>query len=234
MIPILQADQMLAADQHTIRHEAITSIDLMERAARACVGWLLEHEQQLLGGAQVARYEVFCGPGNNGGDGLAIARMLYGVGRTVRVFVVGEGAVSHDREMNLQRLPPGLPTINVNAENGFAELIQSFEPGRIIVDALFGTGLNKPLQGSVHAAVDLMNYSKAPIVSVDLPSGLYADGRVADAAIAVRAAYTLTFQCPKPAFFYSECHDHVGDPVVLSLGMDPGFLHDLQGNVQLV
>ncbi|MBK6775297.1 MAG: hypothetical protein IPG74_05410 [Flavobacteriales bacterium] len=107
MIPILEADQMRAADQHTIEHEPITSIDLMERAARACVGWLVEHEQQLLGGVQVPRYEVFCGPGNNGGDGLAIARMLHIAGRTVRVYVVGDGASPPDYEENVQRLPTG-------------------------------------------------------------------------------------------------------------------------------
>ncbi len=234
MIPILEADQMRAADQHTIEHEPITSIDLMERAARACVGWLVEHEQQLLGGVQEPHYEVFCGPGNNGGDGLAIARMLHIAGRTVRVYVVGDGASPPDYEANVQRLPTGLPMMNLSAGHGFEDLLQGYEPGRILIDALFGTGLNKPLHGSAKALVERMNTSRSPIISVDLPSGLSADGVIADAPGTVRATHTLTFQCPKPAFFYSECADHVGDPVVLSLGMDVGFLRGLDSDLQLI
>lgn len=233
MLPVLPADQMLLAEQYAIEREPISSIDLMERAATACFGWLVRHERQIIRVATAPRYVVFCGRGNNGGDGLAIARLLHGSGRAAAVYLVGGGAGSINFQVNLARIPSGLPVVIVDGTYDVEDLLAIHEP-RILIDALFGIGLNKPLQGQVKEVVMRMNNSGSPIISVDLPSGLPADGVMDDVSGIVRATHTLTFQCPKPALVYGECSDHIGEPTVLPIGMDADFLFGLDSMMHLV
>ena len=163
---ILNAQQIKAWDQFTIAHEPIASIDLMERAATKCVEWIEKQNWQN------KSFKIFCGKGNNGGDGLAITRLLYELGYTTSVYILEFGKQgSDDFQMNLQRLH----------EIAFTEIyfIQSKEnfplinTNEILIDALFGSGLNKPLEGLPADLVEHINHSTALVVSIDLPSGLF-------------------------------------------------------------
>ncbi|MEO8067298.1 MAG: NAD(P)H-hydrate dehydratase [Flavobacteriales bacterium] len=234
MIPVLDGEQMRAADGYTIDHAPIASIDLMELAANQCVAWIMSNEARLLDRTSgKPRYSIVCGTGNNGGDGLAIARLLADQGREVRVLVVGDTFGSDDFRTNYQRWQgqaDGAGAITVRAT---ADLPQ-METGTIAVDALFGTGLNRPLRGLVSDVVQWINRSEGPVVSIDIPSGLLADGTVLDPAGTVRADHTLTFHCPKPAFFYRECSSFVGQWHLLSIGLDDAFISGLNSRLQLI
>ena len=231
---------MRAAERYTIAHSSIASIDLMERAAVACTQRLLSDELRLNPGSGAKlEYLVVCGTGNNGGDGLAIARSLAQGGRTVQVLVVGSLPGTDDHQENLALLRTALPgdalpkMLFLSPDtSGMSADLPLVAPGTIIVDALFGTGLNRPIEGTAKEVVAWMNAAKAPIVSIDLPSGLMADGTILDADCIVQAERTLTFHCPKPAFFFRECSRYVGEWAVLPIGLDTGFITGLASEFQ--
>lgn len=213
---LLNAQQIKAWDEYTIQHEPISSIDLMERAAAECVKWI---EQQQW---QKRSFKIFSGKGNNGGDGLAIARLLFELNYQVTVYILESGRPgSEDFRTNLQRLN----------ETGLKELhfIQSKENFPLInindglIDALFGSGLNKPLQGLSAELVEHINHSKAFVLSIDLPSGLFID-KSSKENIVVEADHTLTFQCCKLALLMQENAFFIGDVDVLDICLHPGFL----------
>jgi NAD(P)H-hydrate epimerase len=219
---ILSAQQLRVADQATILNEPITSINLMERAAMACFDWLAEcftAEQ---------RFAIVCGVGNNGGDGLAIARMLLGGGKQVHVFVVGDAAKgSADFTTNLNKLDQA----NVTAVDRAESLTDDFE---VIVDALFGTGLNKPVKGLHADVITVLNDSNAIRVAIDIPSGLFADDNTDNDGTVFKADYTLTFEQPKLAFFFAESAPYVGEFIVLPIGLDAQFIATTQSQNYLV
>src|SRR5689334_4090002 len=136
---LFSAEQIRRWDTYTVAHEPISSIDLMERAAAACGQWILQQ------GWEEWPFQVFCGKGNNGGDGLALARLLLAEGCYVEAFVLEYGAQgSPDFEQNLQRLHA------LSDEIHFIQHAKDFpfiRPEAIVIDALFGSGLNKPLEG---------------------------------------------------------------------------------------
>ncbi len=164
---IYSTEQIKAWDAYTIRHEPIASIDLMERAAQKCVDWLVANK------TPQSLFRIFCGKGNNGGDGLAISRLLFEKNLRSEVYILEFGKLgSDDFQGNLQRLND-LPT-NIHfiqSADHFPEIL----PGEIIIDALFGSGLNKPLEGLAKDLVTRLNSSPNKIISIDLPSGLFAD-----------------------------------------------------------
>ncbi|MFI5134201.1 MAG: NAD(P)H-hydrate epimerase, partial [Chitinophagales bacterium] len=153
---ILSAEQIRAWDQFTIQHEPVASIDLMERAAGKCVEWL---EENNFSGKQ---FSIFCGKGNNGGDGLAIARMLAKKKNKVIVHILESSHKgTEDFQINLTRLLP-YPSVKIyfaQAEENFL----SFSPGEIIIDALYGSGLNRGLEGITAKLVSHINNSGCEI-----------------------------------------------------------------------
>ena len=220
---ILTAGEIREADAYTIRHEPIRSIDLMERAAKACTTWirnspLFRHPKK--------KAILFCGPGNNGGDGLAIARMLAKLKcRTEVCLVISSGKTSTDFNANLKRLKAirSVKIHQIKEQIPFAW----FEPeeGCFIIDALFGSGLNKPVEGPAAEAIRIVNASGLPVIAVDIPSGLPADGNPVQKGDAViRATHTLTFQTPKLAFLLPENAPFTGDFSVLDIGLDEEFI----------
>lgn len=216
MIPVLTAAQMRRADAYTIAHTPIASLDLMERAAEACTQWL----DRAYPVALQRPFAVVCGPGNNGGDGLVIARLLHARGHIVRVLLcTGGRALSPDAATNSERLArTAVPVIEVLDEVRPVELLDN----ELIIDALFGTGLDRPLEGVFHSMVQAMNRSRAVRISIDLPSGLLADGVQVNAPGAiVRADTVLTFQCAKPALLLPENEAFVGGFEVLDIGLLP-------------
>ena len=157
-------------DGFTMEHEPIASIDLMERAARACVAWMLSRIDKK------HYFKIFCGKGNNGGDGLAIARLLLQNGFTLSVYVLESGkSGSPDFEHNLRRLQEMAMT-EITYLKG-KEDFPLVNTNDILVDAIFGTGLSNPLEGLAAELVQYINHSRARVVSIDLPSGLFTVSR---------------------------------------------------------
>lgn len=217
MLKLFSSDQVRKADAYTIQNEPVSSIDLMERAAAACAEWM--NSFQDLSNKHVY---VFCGPGNNGGDGLAIARMLIEKQVQVSVFIPDETIrKSDDFSINHQRLREcGCEINSLEAFN-----LSHISENSIFIDALFGSGLSKPLEGIYKDLVKQFNDSKCITISIDFPSGLYADMPVDPIKdTIVKADYTLSFQFPKLAFLFPENEYFAGNWQVLPIGIHPDFI----------
>jgi len=216
---ILPINKIREADAYTIQYEPIASIDLMERAATACFYWLIlniPHEKKI---------RVFCGPGNNGGDGLAIARLTSARGYIVEVYLLGDPSkLSPDCAINYQRAID-LHSIKVHflAET---DPLPAINDEDIIIDAIFGSGLTRPVTGFMAGVIGHLNNNKAIRVAIDIPSGLFGDETVSgikNPAI-IRADYTLTFAPPKLAFFFPENDKFAGDWKLLDIGISAAFI----------
>lgn len=218
---ILCAEDIRLWDQYTIQHEPVASIDLMERAAAKCVDWLEDNDHT------ANRYTIFCGKGNNGGDGLAIARMLAMKDRTVDVHILEFGHKgTEDFQTNLARLHqcPGVNIKFIQSEDHFYPL----HAGDTAIDALYGSGLNRQLEGVTAKLVDHINAGKSKVISIDIPSGMFVD-RSSKGNIIVDADHTLTFQCLKPAFLVAENADHTGEVHILDIGLHEEFYRSVGG-----
>ncbi|HBH24885.1 MAG TPA: bifunctional ADP-dependent NAD(P)H-hydrate dehydratase/NAD(P)H-hydrate epimerase [Cytophagales bacterium] len=194
MKKILSAEQTRDVDAYTIKIEPIASIDLMERASRAFVDWFVSNmpDRQVM---------VFCGHGNNGGDGLAIARMLHTKGWGVKAFMVSkEKKKSEDCAVNLERLEKIIPVNDISEEQDFPDCN---EGGLIIIDAIFGSGLSRPVEGLYAGLIEHLNMASAIRVAVDIPSGLFAD-QPTGSAVRFKSDYCVTFQQPKLSFLWAE------------------------------
>ncbi len=211
---IFSSEQIKRWDNFTIQEENTSSAFLMERAAAACCQWLLVNgftEQPIL---------IFCGKGNNGGDGLALARMLIQKNINVIVYILELGKTgSQDFQTNLQKLHLHTSNIHfIQSEHFFPGI----EKDQLIIDALFGTGLNKPLDGIAIQLVDHINKSGAPIISIDIPSGLFCD-KSTSGFTAIQATHTLSFQSIKLAFLFAENDRSVGAFYILPIGLSSKF-----------
>lgn len=206
-------EQIRTLDAQTIEKEPITSSALMERAATACFNWI-EHKVP-----REKPFAVFCGSGNNGGDGLVIARLLAQKKRVVSVFLVGPGMDgSPDFLLNLGRLRKN-PTIEIRDLRESTDL-PAIADESIVIDAIFGTGLTKPVRGRSAEIITHLNHSKAfQKISIDIPSGLFAEDNTHNDGSVFEAGYTLTFQFPKLAFFFAENHRYTGTWHVLPIGL---------------
>jgi hydroxyethylthiazole kinase-like uncharacterized protein yjeF len=214
---IFSAQQIKEADRYTILHEPITSVDLMERAALKCFEWISQHF------AKEKKFLVFCGPGNNGGDGLAIARLLLIAGYTVEVYTLATaGKYSGDYLINQKRLQKLDHTI-IKQVSSVADL-PNFNADDIFIDAIFGTGLSKPITGLAAEIIHGLNLSGANLIAIDMPSGLYADQASDHSSAIVRANHTLTFQFPKLSFFFAEYAIYTGDWEILDIGISEKFI----------
>lgn len=207
---IFSAAQIKQWDAFTIENEPISSVDLMERAATACCKWFIGKNFGIL------HFRIFCGKGNNGGDGLALARILIEHKCLVTVNILEFGNIgTHDFQINLARLHECTTDIHFIQSSDF---FPSIGKDDIVVDALYGTGLNKPLEGISAALVNHINDSKAIKISIDLPSGLYADKSSKGNTI-IRANQTLSFQNYKLAFLLPENENYCGEVHLLHIGL---------------
>lgn len=219
---ILSAEQIKVCDAFTIKNEPITSIDLMERAAMACIKHIVKN-------ASIdSDFVVFCGKGNNGGDGLAIARFLIKRNYNVKTYVIDHSSsVSDDFTTNLERLKELRPesVFHIEKEEDLKQL--ELTPSTLIIDALFGIGLNKPLSGLIAELVGFINATKLFIISIDIPSGLYADKPNDKEDVIVRSSVTLTFQFPKLSFLMPQNGIYVPEFEVLDIGLDKTFIQNI-------
>jgi len=222
---ILSAKQIHDWDQYSIQHEPIVSVDLMEAASIGCVQWL--QQQNYLPG----EFHIFCGKGNNGGDGLAIARLLSKLGAKVSVHILELGQLgTNDFQINLARLHETDVAIHyIQSENHFPIL----PPAIVVIDALFGTGLNRKLDGLAAALVQHINIFSHNIISIDMPSGLLADDSSVGYHI-VNATHTISFQCQKMAFMMAENEMYTGHIHVLDIGLLNIFLSTITYEASLL
>ncbi|MDR0977386.1 MAG: NAD(P)H-hydrate epimerase, partial [Prevotellaceae bacterium] len=220
---ILSASGMKELDAYTIAHEPVSRIDLMERSAQALKRAVLKHcpvETPLI---------VFAGPGNNGGDALALARLLCEEGFSIDVYLLNpQGNLSADCLTNKERLLAETPEVAFH-EITTSSAFPAITAEHVVIDGLFGSGLNRPLSGLFAEAVNLMNASTTRIVSIDIPSGLPS---ITDTfyniedSVVVHAAWTLTLQLPKLSLLFADNHPYVGTWIVLDIGLsEEGMKH---------
>jgi NAD(P)H-hydrate epimerase len=219
LMKILSTNQTRALDEYTIKNEPILSVDLMERAAQAFVNsFVLKYDNTF-------KTLIFCGVGNNGGDGLAVARKLHQLGYDVDTYVLSDFKKgSTDFLTNLERL---------KSQNSFKILTDSSQLAwplsekAVIIDALFGSGLNRKIEGFSVEIIQKINFSKLPIVSIDIASGLFSDTN-SDQTNIIQPTYTITFQYPKLAFFMPENERFVGKWEAVDIGFSQKLLESAE------
>ena len=265
---ILPIDKIREADAFTIENEPINSIDLMERAASKVYEWFMKRCK-----TKDVKVKIFCGVGNNGGDGLALARMLYFTGIIPEVFIVRvSDKMSHDCEINYNRLtycrdvtpvasPMASPVV-YESEITMYEIFSEddfpiIKDNEIIIDAIFGSGLNRNVEGFAEELIKHLNDNNAIRIAIDIPSGLFACGgqRTTDNGQQVetqqlhhenkqyvidtskkyisqppifKADYTLSFQFPKLAFMFPENDAFVGRWEVLDIGLHKDYIDNVE------
>ncbi len=223
---LFSAEEIRLWDQFTIEHEPVTSIDLMERAAGKCADWLERNNYT------DNRFQVFCGKGNNGGDGLAIARMMAEIKCPVVVYILEFGHKgTDDFQTNLARLHqyPEIDLRFIQTEENFHDLNKN----EVVIDALFGSGLNRGLDGVTAQLVNHINHSGSTIISIDIPSGLFTDRSSLGQTI-IKADHTLSFQCFKKAFLMAENSEFIGDLHILDIGLHPDFYPSIFSKYELI
>ncbi len=217
---LLKASEMASMDRETIETVGIPGIVLMENASRGVAEVIYRYVK----GSNVL---VVCGKGNNGGDGLATARHLYNLGYQVEVVLTASPeTLKGDARKNLEilsKLP--VPVHVIESQERLIELYELLKGSEIVVDALFGTGLSKPLEGFYSDVVDLINRSNRTVVSVDIPSGLSADTGMVIGKHVV-ADYTVTFAFPKVAHVFPPACESTGRVFVVDISIpeDVSFL----------
>lgn len=224
---LLTSQQIRECDAHTIANEPIASIDLMERASQTFV-----QELEHLYASENKHASVYCGMGNNGGDGLVIARLLKQKGWEIDCYLVRfSEKISSDNQTNQDRAKEaGIELISIDSISDFPSQTKP-----IVIDALVGTGITRPLEGLLGDVVQKINQTSETVFSVDLPSGLYDhDDCTAHFEKIIHADYTFTFQNPKFNFLLPEYSEIVGKWKVLDIGLDQSFIASLSCNEYLL
>jgi NAD(P)H-hydrate epimerase len=206
---LLDTQQIRQADQFTITSEGIQSIDLMERAAEQCSNWILNNV------GYKSPFVLLCGPGNNGGDGLVIARQLTLAGIEVRVLRMESEKYSADHLINLERLTK----TTVKTEVLSVSEIQNIRPEEIIVDALFGSGFSTKNSETLNEIIKQINLKSNFKIAIDLPSGLQGETIQSADDVVLKASITLCFHKPRLAFFFPEAARFVGQWEIIDIGL---------------
>ena len=224
---IFSSEQIREIDDYTIRYEPVASVDLMERAAGQLFSWYISRFERS------HRIFIFAGPGNNGGDGLALARMLSANRYDVEVhYVQFTEKTSPDWEINRLRL---LAETDVSLK--YLESPDQFpviSSGDIIIDAIFGSGLTRPAEGLAAEVIREINRIDCKKISIDIPSGLFGeDNSSNNYENIIRADYTLSFQFPKLSFMFAENYRYTGEWFVLPIGLHTDAIRDIPYTIYL-
>jgi len=216
---ILTAEQIRTADSYTIMHESISSIALMERAADACNRWISEHF------SKETTFMVVCGTGNNGGDGLAISRQLLDKGYDVQTFVVPFfSKISEDFSVNKKKLEK-IKNVRITEIKDAEDIKRESYKNVVIIDAIFGSGLSKPVEGKLAEVIQRINSLQLQVIAIDMPSGLAMEDNTGfDRKNIIRARFTLTFETPKLSFLFADNAENVGEFYIVDIGIDKKFL----------
>ncbi|RZJ75184.1 MAG: NAD(P)H-hydrate dehydratase [Flavobacterium sp.] len=196
------------ADAITIERQGITSVDLMERAGKEVFMWLKSRFPD-----KETVFHIYCGKGNNGGDGLVVARLLVADSYRVHLEIIEIDALTGDAAIQLQKIAEAEIPYNEEAPATNAQLV--------IVDAIFGSGLSREPEGKYAEAIAKINHSKAFVVSIDVPSGLFMESH---SGLVVEADVVLTFQLTKLALYLTGNYKYCKDVKVLDIGLDKAFI----------
>ena len=227
MLQLLTSSQIREADAHTIKSKPISSIDLMESASRAFVKAFMEEIPD-----KDTSISVYCGTGNNGGDGLAIARLLKeqaypNVSVKIARFSTKE---TEDFHINFKRLAlTEIPIIEIYGVQDFPQ-----EDAALIIDALIGSGLNSSLRGDFQVLVDHLSQLNKNVIAVDIPSGFPSEGKIDPKATVLKAKLTITFQRAKINFFFPESVHATARFRVVDIGLDEAYIQSLPGSWKLI
>lgn len=222
---ILNAALIRKADQYTIENEPIKSIDLMERASRAFVTWFESNFDRS------RNIFIFCGTGNNGGDGMAIARILsFRKWKVTAITVRKSAKKSQDFTFNYLKLAEVRVLENVEKA---ADLNFDIQPEDIVIDAIFGSGLTREVKGVHASTIKFINESEATIISVDVPSGLFID-KISPKKNVIEADHVVSFQLPKLAFLVPENSKYVKNWSIADIGLDRGFIKAQESNYEYI
>jgi len=214
---ILRTNQVKEADAFTIKTEPISSIDLMERAATNATQWILEKY------VHQTRFVVFAGPGNNGGDGLVVARLLAEKNKLVKVYIVEfTKKFSEDFKINYDRLKDiNVEIVHITKAKQFPEI----DNNAVIIDAIFGSGLTRPVLGFPAEIINLINKIKNQVVAIDIPSGLFGEeNHHKKEQNIIEADFTLTFEFPFLSFMLPENQNYVGEFHLIPIGVSEEYI----------
>ncbi|TKC12097.1 NAD(P)H-hydrate dehydratase [Pedobacter polaris] len=226
MQTLLTSSQMQTVDAYTIKQQSISSVNLMESAAKAFVK---AFKKEVLD--KDARISILCGQGNNGGDGLAIARLLnkekY---KNSTVFLINFSAkLSDDYTKNLKRLSKAkIPIVEIKEPGEFNEIKVD-----VVIDAILGSGLNKPLSGKYTSLASIINGLKKQVIAVDVPTGFNGDDLIPENYNGIKADVVISFQRPKINFFFPESVVAMNRFKVVNIGLDENFIERQQSNWKL-
>lgn len=225
---IFTATQIHELDKYTIENEPVESINLMERAAKAITSAIMEEW------TESTPVVVFAGPGNNGGDALAVARLLSGYGYNVSAYLFNiHNNLSKDCATNRKRLID-------QRKVQFTEISLNFDPPELtedtlVIDGLFGSGLNKALMGGFASLAKYINASPAKVVSIDLPSGLMCEDNTNNIhSHIIRADLTLTLQQRKLSMLLADCQQYLGRVRVLDIRLSPDYIRKTDSTCSLL
>ncbi|NNJ55264.1 MAG: NAD(P)H-hydrate epimerase, partial [Bacteroidia bacterium] len=213
---ILSSQQIHEVDQYTIQNEPISSIKLMERASWECTNWIKNYFPKQ------DKFFVFCGMGNNGGDGMAIARQLDDLGKTCEVYFINiKARGSSDFETNKQlAIELGIKVTGISSMEDLPELKST----DYVIDAIFGSGLSGNIEGLPSEVIQALNDSNAIKIAIDIPSGLYCEDNSENKNTILKANHTLSLHLPKLALLLPENSMHVGNCEILPIGLDDEFI----------
>lgn len=217
---ILSVEQIREADAATIKNEPISSLDLMERAASCFSNWFMQQFPK----TQYEFVSIIVGKGNNAGDGLVAARLLHQQAYDVEVFVLDlfDGA-SDEFNANLERLEAETK-VNIQWIKSSTD-IPVFDEREILIDAILGSGLSRSLDGELEEIVQLINEGNNMVISIDIPSGMFADELTIGTSI--HADYTYSFEAPRLGFMFPDNFERVGEFTYDSIGLDKTYLDSL-------
>jgi len=230
MMLIVTATQMQTLDRRTIEEAGVSGTTLMERAGAGVVTCL----QQQIGALRGKTVTIFCGKGNNGGDGFVVARLLHKQRARVRVLALAPLTdLSRDAATMYRQLVRTAGKTGIKPFSSASQAQSMLQDSDVIVDALLGTGLAAPVTGRYAEAIDSINQAQRLTVAVDLPSGIHADtGAVLGRA--VKADLTVTFGLPKLGLFQNQGIDHAGRVEIVDIGIPPAYVDAIEGRINLI
>jgi NAD(P)H-hydrate epimerase len=216
---IFAAEIIREIDKYTIEHEPVESIDLMERAANMMfLTFRLMYSQSY-------KIAVFCGPGNNGGDGLALARILHHAGYSLACYLAcSPDKLSPDAAINYNRLLTLMPVTELSSDT-----LPALAANTLVIDAIFGSGLKRRAEGLYADLIRHINASPAEVVSVDIPSGLFSEHNPDNPSENIICAdHTLTLQMPKLSFMFADTGKYAGEVHIIPIGLHSKALEEFQ------
>jgi ADP-dependent NAD(P)H-hydrate dehydratase / NAD(P)H-hydrate epimerase len=220
MLPLLTASQFKDWEEYTRVHDGVTELDLVGRAAASFATELLKHYPN------PSCFDIFCGSGNNGADGLEIGRILLGKGFAVKIYTSKRALPSTAYLSKEAELLHFYPYTITNLTNTNAEVLPKFQQSEVIIDALFGIGLNRSITGIDASVIDHINKSEASVVAVDIPSGMNTDGNNFSDVV-VKADLTITFETPKFALLLPQNQEYSGKFRIVNIDLNRKFLERL-------